>query len=149
MKTITKFLLLSVAIFLGCSKPKDGKPGKDGNANVKAYNFTIYSTSWTLGTSTWYNDYTIYTGSDDCVMGYYSSDYIYWIPMPFTINDNEIYFAKTTSLIKTIVRSASGSTSISNPGLLYVKYIVIPPAIKKPNVNHANYAEVKQAYDLK
>lgn len=145
--------------FTACKKgdtgPKGdtGAQGPAGNANVISGIVYANSTNWFLNNTYWYYDYVVTLSSDivdkAAVICYLSDGAGGWGNLPYTGNDIEIYDTYKAYTISFRVRSASGNTSITNPGAATFKYVIIPPAMIKPNVNHNNYADVKAAYDLK
>lgn len=149
MKNTIKILLVAAIAFASCSKPKDGATGPagpTGNANVQTNTFTITSGLWTLSSTFWYANYTTTINDKAAVMAYWQTAPSEFVALPVTVNDLEVYFKTTPNYVSICVRSASGTNTVANPGDLTVKIVIIPPALKKQNVNYANYSEVKQVY---
>ena len=174
MKTITKIAavcLLITVMFTGCTKKGDtgatGAAGTNGNANVQSYFFA--STSWTYSSSS--DDYyeffpvpalTASNLNNAAVEVFYSTTALgnNWVALPMTQFasglPNNYSFNFTISAGSVLVEwkyLGSGGTS-NDPSTFYgstvqIKVVVIPPAMRKPNVNHNSYADVKAAYNLK
>lgn len=64
-----------------------------------------------------------------------------WATLPATIGGISINVAHYLNQVQLVSSTASS-------GLFNIKVVVIPPAMRKPGVNHANYEEVKAAYNL-
>lgn len=171
MKRITKILLLSAVIFASCSKPKDGKDGApgaqglpgtngtngtNGNANVIAGNNTVVLTSgnWALSGSfyTATINFAAITQAivDKGVVVVYEQYGSRWQAMPYTVGITERDFIFGLGQV-VIYSHNTNLSSPTNPGNQTYRLVAISASNLKahPNVNHANYAEVKQAYDLK
>jgi len=134
---------------MGCTG-KDGAPGATGpagNANIETSYFT--ANSWILNGSYWYcDDFNVSPGTNDAVLVYLNSGSAY-AALPLTVQDNEIYFSTHPGYVEMGVTSASGNTSISNPGTVSFKVVDIPQAVIKshPNTNWKDYAQVKAIMD--
>lgn len=139
---------ISTIIFNGCKKPKDGEPGPAGNANVQAYIYTAYTSDWILSSSYWYCNYYRSMNDNSAVMVYWGVNTNEWVALPFTVTDTEFYFKTTTTQVQLDVRSASGTKSIPNPGIMTFKIVIIPPAFKKKGLDLTNYNSVKTEYNL-
>jgi hypothetical protein len=160
-KTIMAVCLLSLGlIFSACKKEtgpqgpqgEQGQQGKTGNSNVITQTYTLVSASWALGCSgsCWYYTWNVLPYSDmtNGAVQVYAQSGTEWVSMPFTVQDIEFYYTYSSSSISFRVRSASGNTSVSNPGDNVFKVVYIPPAMVKKGVNLKNYSEVKKAYNL-
>ncbi len=157
-KLFTAIAVISLALTTSCAKKGDtgpaGAQGPAGNANVISSTITVNGTNWSLSGSEWDYSYTTSSMTQNnvdkaAVMCYLSVGSGNWAALPFTVTDREFAFVYSLNSISFAVLSASGSTGISNPGTLVFKYVIIPPAMIKPNINLHNYNEVKQAYNLK
>ena len=128
----------------------NGTNGTNGAANIVNYTVTVNSTDWTLNSTYWYSLYNVSGGikNNSAVMVYLVGSTGTHVQLPITISDIETYFRFTSTQIEFDVRSASGTTAVSNPGALSFRIVVIPPAMIKPNINIQNYNEVKTAYNL-
>ena len=130
-----------------------GSQGATGNANIVSGTVNLTSASWILSGAYWYSDAINTTltqnNVDNAMVQIYLSNNVGgWIGLPITLTDIQIYTIYSLNKISFRVSSASGSTSVSNPGALTFKYVIIPPAMIKPNVNVNNYNDVVKAYDL-
>ena len=165
MKTKTKNVAMAIVaavtiIFTGCKKDgATGPSGPAGNANVTQQTFTV-STAWQGTSPEKYYFLTVPTLNSKAMMGavniYYSWDNVNWSPLPTTVSHptglySFTYLMKTDTVRLSWFLSNYGGGAIDPYVGGYCKYInvvVIPPAMRKPDINHHNYAEVKQAYGL-
>jgi len=169
-KQITKALALCglavLAITTSCSKDgatgpqgpagtngTTGTNGTNGNANVTTTTFTITPSQWTTGNGGWYNASftapTITDGDKDAVMIYLwtsaGTSTTQWYALPVSdliATGDKLQFGETTNSLTLQYYGAAPANTWT------FKQVVIPPAMKKPNVNMNNYAEVKAAYNL-
>jgi hypothetical protein len=164
IKTLTTLLLLAFLTVTNFSCKKDpgpkgdtgatGPAGPTGNANVKNFNITIGTNDWTWDNlyKEWYYNYNVsessqsaiyaYTisGNGEEVMPYYSQIYL-------TTTSFSSYLFNSTPYI--MFKYYNGTTSLAKPSIsTFVRLVIIPPAMMKPNVNYHNYSDVKAAYNL-
>lgn len=160
MKTnnlLSGIIAVTALAFSGCAKDgatgPAGATGATGNANVQNFSFATTTASWTLSSGTWFYNYSLpsTTNMSGAVFMYLQSGTVF-TQLSFTQNDKEYYFAYDTNAphVGVYVTSASGASSIPNPGALNFKVVVIPPASIKanPTVNWKNYDEVKKTFNL-
>jgi len=170
-KMISMFAIACGLLLTNCAK--DGKTGPagptgpagtngtNGNANVVSYKFVI--SSWTSQTTYWTYSGTVPAISSStlndgsAVLCYFSANNgTTWFAMPYTQVDATsnyyMYFNTFNGGITVFWQRDNGSLG-SNPNTYYgqtinVKTVVIPPAMRKPNVNVKNYDDIKAAYNL-
>lgn len=162
IKTITTIatgVLLTLFLSTSCSKDTvigptgatgpTGLTGPAGNANVQEYDFIV--TNWTQSGNSWYADYSGVTiKKTDAVMVYVSNTTTgSYTALPVTMNDVQTYFSNTVSDLRVTVNSASGTTTVSNPGYSIFKIMIVPSMHRLANVNPRNFMEVKATYFLK
>ena len=164
-KTLATGIVATLFLFTSCTKEgpvgpqgpqgvagTNGVDGTNGVANIQTSFVTVNTTDWAWDQSGayWYSDFTGITISNNAaVLVYYVDNTSANVSLPFTYQDAQYYYRSGTTYIEMDVSSASGTTTIANPGTINYKIVVIPPAMIKPNVNHHSYAEVKAAYHLK
>jgi hypothetical protein len=166
MKTITRRTLAAgivagMLLFAGCTKEgpigPQGQPGLNGVANIQTSFVTVKSTDWSYDQTSnlWYSDFGGFgtISNNAAVLVYYVDNTNTNVSLPVTFSDIQYYysngFSNGSSFIEVDVSSASGATTVANPGTTNYKIVVIPPAFILKNVNTGNYAEVKAAYGLK
>jgi len=150
-------------IINGCKKGDTGPAGTNGtngNANVSSTNFTI--TSWSSDSIIWFTDLLVpalSSGVDtgDAIEVFFSADPPwFWSALPYTQIDTNNYFMQFDLIIGEIVVkwfNKSNGHPI-NPNSYYhtnlqFKVVVIPPAMKRNDINLYNWTELKNAYNLK
>lgn len=165
MKT-TKIASLVLVLFLiisSCAKKEgpagpqgeQGPAGPKGNMSVTSLHCTVFSGSWGLGCSgyCWFYNQNFPALSSSYIVDY-GAVMVYWknggdyIAMPYTSNDVELYFSHSLNTVSFKIRSASGTTTINQPGDLEFKIVMIPPAMIKKQLDYTNYGAVKAAYNL-
>lgn len=155
MKTKIIFSLLATVICLSaCKKDKtEYQPAGayvttgSNNNTVKTYDFTVLTSDWTdLGNEKTYT-YTgipVSTSMDGAVMVYYKGTTNQYTALPLIINS-------TQSMQFTF--STYWSIDVYLEGLpaqlCSFRAVIIPPGGSIGKVNINNYAEVKQAFNLK
>jgi hypothetical protein len=158
---ITGLCFLLATIITGCKKDgATGPAGPAGNANVTQQTFTV-TTAWQGTTPEKYYFLTVPSLTSKALMGsvniYYSWDNINWSALPTTVGHPTglytfTYMIKTDTVRLSWLLSTSNGGGIIDPYVdgycRYINVVVIPPAMIKPNTNHHNYAEVKEAYGL-
>ena len=157
LKTLATGIVAGMLLFTSCTKEgpvgPQGQPGLNGVANIQTSYVTVKTTDWNFVQTDnyWYVDFTGFgTISDNAaVLVYYVDNTNGNVSMPITFSDIQYYYRNGNNYIEMDVSSASGATTVANPGLTNYKIVIIPPAMVKPNVNHHSYADVKAAYGLK
>jgi hypothetical protein len=161
VKKIVIGLTLLTSFFTSCKKGDTGATGPKGtagNANVVVYSLPV--TTWNLSANGkyWYitDNFGVplnFNAAASAVMVYWQNKDSNYVAMPITMSDIQYSFQYSTSntgenIIEVDVSSASGNTTVPNPGQTKFKIVIIPPAMIKPNINQHNYEEVKIAYGL-
>ena len=131
-----------------------GAQGTHGNANVVSTG-TIAVTSWTLSSSNvYYSDYipvphldsaTFVSGAVETYFLNSSS----FFQVPFSDGYSTLIVEYGLNWAKLYLYNNDHSVP-SSPGSVVIRIVVIPPAMKHqyPNVNYANYYNVKEAFKL-
>lgn len=133
-----------------------GATGATGNANVVNYSVTISTNDWIYDNlyERWYFRFTcsdkstsgvysyVMSGSGKQSIPYYSCPS--WQCEQF---DMATYLFGTPAYIEFQYTNYTSKTTKPTSDT-YIYIVVIPPAIKKPNVDHRNYSAVKAAYNL-
>ena len=156
----------------GCKKSKDGATGPagangtngtngtNGNANVVAHTFTV--STWSSTSSYYYtqlafpelNATNINSAAVEVFFGTAANT---WTALPYTyvstINNYFMGFITSVSTVEVRWTCNSSFTIGSDPNSIFsttvqVKVVVIPPGMKKPNVNYHSYEEIKAAHNL-
>ena len=161
-KTIIKVAavcLVAGAVLTSCTKEGPvgpaGTNGTNGNANVHTYNETISASNWAADSyGGWYAGFTT-TGFDPtkgAVSMFWSSDNTNWIALPYVgyiVGAPDINYSFNSTSVTIAYDAQTGVSSIAQPANSnFVKVVVIPPAMVKPNVNVHSYAELKAAYNI-
>lgn len=165
MKTVIKttYVIFSTLLILlgGCKKGADGAPGKDGkdgSVNVTSRTFSV--SSWSSNSSRWYTqlsmpELTSANVNTAAVLVYIGTTSNNWIAIPSTVVLTTNYFwgfIYTLSIVE--VRWDYNGVGIgSDPNTIYgatvqVKVVVIPPSLRKKDVDHTDYTAVANAYQL-
>lgn len=176
MKTTCKIIstiALSVVIALsGCVKgdkgPKGdtgaqgaqgatGPQGNQGNANVQSATFTVSASSWVISPPSYYAtiNYSAITQSivnTGAVLVYWSNGSGGYSQLPLTYYPTASYSRNMEPVsynggVNIWVYDSDLTQTIA-PGTQVYKIVVIASNYMKPGVNHDNYNEVKQAYNL-
>jgi hypothetical protein len=156
IKTLVTGIAAGILLFTGCTKDgATGPAGAAGSANVSTHNISLTPSNWGAdGYGGWYTLITT-TGYDltkGAVSTFMSNDNINWLALPavgFTIGAPDINYQFNATSIEIFYDAQTGVASIAQPATtLYVKIVLIPPAMKKPSINYNNYAAVKAAYNL-
>ncbi len=148
--------------FSSCSKQgptgPTGAAGANGNANVTHQVFNV--SSWGGSNPTWTASLPIASITATSILGsiqvYYSANGGgSWNATPVTVvNSGGNYFLSSVVSIGLVtVYWTANSGFGSDPNTYFgtnvqLNVVVIPPAMKKPNVNYKDYNEVKAAYNL-
>lgn len=161
-KLILGLMLISVSLFNSCKKGDTGAPGKDGtNGNANVSSVILNATTWTWS-ATYLESYDTWTGvsilssdvaSSGAVMLYEGSGTT-WMAVPYSYNLGggvtfHVYFDYGTGWVT--VHQANSDDSNPNPSAASYKLVCIPKRAMQlhPEVNIKNYAEVKEAFNLK
>ena len=164
-KTLAIGIIAATLLFTGCAKdgatgPKGpagatGTPGTNGTANISTTTLNVTSWIWnaTLFEST--ATFTVTALTQNVIDK--GAIMVYWTPagmsepLPYThvLSPSLSKIVNFSFDVNAIVISQSNSDE-SNPNPLPTTYrlVVIPPAMKKPNVNMNDYNAVKAAYKL-
>lgn len=145
---VVLIVALCAISFFSCKKdkyqPKGDYVTSGTNVNtVQQYDFTVYSVDWiSNGGGDYYYNYYKPTTMQGAVMVYYN-DGIYYTPLPFNISSTQqiLYAYQTSGILEIDLLQIT-------PQTLSFRLVVIPPGMKKENINHNNYAEVAHAYNL-
>ena len=158
--TVGLCILMGVTalVFNGC-KGKDGAPGAqgpEGNATVISDTATVPSWLWALAFGNQYHcsitDHSITQSIIDngVVLVYEEAGINAWRPLPytFTTTSRSCYFAVGFVYIES---TNTDGTAPTNPGTIKYRIVVMSKRSMKshPTVDYKNYAEVKQAFNLK
>ncbi|WP_341900641.1 hypothetical protein [Fluviicola taffensis] len=151
--------------FSSCKKAETGPAGKngtDGNANVQSTGeVDLNVLTWTYqGTAASDSYVSVFPTAlitqevvdKGLVMAYIKTG-IGWAPLPFSgimSGTDDITFEILNGSVKFYYRDNDELTTTPDPSSisLIVRIVIIPAQIKKPNVDHYNYQEVKAAYNL-
>ena len=167
--SLALLILASTALFSGCIKegpvgPQgapglNGTNGSNGNANVSAA--TIGVSSWSNDSLGWYAAYNVSAitsaaQSSGAIQVFFSVDLgTTWIVLPWAKagSDYSMSFLTQTDYLE-VDWDYVGPGIGSNPNAyfsqtVYLKVVVIPPAIRKNDVDYSSYAAIKKAYNLK
>jgi hypothetical protein len=165
-QTAKKLAAIVVAcgfIFSSCAKDgatgPQGPAGTNGAANISVNNVYAMPGNWIAdGNGGWYNIVTTTsfgTGIDltkGSVSLFLSADNTTWTAMPFVGYMNgqgDVNYTFNSTTITIYYDAQTGVASIPQPtNNIYIKAVIIPPAMVKPNVNPHNYNELKAAYNL-
>jgi hypothetical protein len=165
-KTITTLvtgLIMAFGLtFSSCKKAETGPAGKDGNANVQSTGeVDLSSLTWTYQGDPSNDAYScVYSNSaitqdvlDKGLVMAYIKTLNGWAPLPFSAviyGTDDITFEIVNGEIRFYYRDNNELTTTYDPSntSLIVRVVIIPSQIKKPNVDHYNYQEVKEAYNL-
>ncbi len=164
MKTEKIFLAILVLglTFASCKKGDTGAAGKDGTngtngaANVSSTILTANSWSFDNVSQGSYNDFTnvatLTQNSIDkgAIMVYEDLGGGEYVQLPYTLPASgvtlSVFFTFSLNQI-TIGQQFSDGTDPS-PSTTNYRLVVIPPAMRKANVNYSNYNEVKLVHNI-
>jgi hypothetical protein len=160
-KAILAVCLLVTAAFTSCKKGDTGPVGPTGaqgtagSSNVTNYSITIHSNNWYWNSANnqWLFSYNLTADFNSAVYGYVMSGngkeaMPYINPTNFSITTFANVLFQTTPSI--LFEYYDGTTTLTAPTSdVYLYLVVIPPAMKKPNINYSDYKSVKSAYNLK
>jgi hypothetical protein len=136
-----------------------GPAGAIGNANVTQQTFTV--STWSSYYGVWQKPLIIPALNSKALLGevevFYStgSQPGVWNPLPATFNQGGISLFDFNTRIDTLTLTFDDgggnppNTFFPGGATMQVNVVIIPPAMRKPNVNHHNYSEVQAAYGLK
>jgi hypothetical protein len=168
-KTITTLLTGLVMTFgltfSSCKKAETGPAGKngaDGNANVQSTGeVDLISLTWNYQGDPSNDAYvSVFPTSaitqnvvDKGLVMAYIKTLDGWAPLPFSAviyGTDDITFEIVNGAVRFYYRDNNELTTTFDPSntSLIVRMVIIPAQIKKPNVDHYNYQEVKEAYNL-
>lgn len=163
---ITGIVLAFGLTLSSCKKAETGPAGKNGingNANVQHSGEIDLSTLvWTQAGGDYYsteigwNAITQEVCETGLVMAYVKfNEAGAWIALPFSglfYDNDDLLFDIINGGVRFYYRDNNSSTTTNNPSVfgatIIVRIVAIPSQIKKPNVDHYNYEEVKTAYNL-
>ncbi|HEX8516642.1 MAG TPA: hypothetical protein VF868_10615 [Bacteroidia bacterium] len=157
------FMAVSATVFNGC-KGKDGAPGAegpkgaDGNANVVGTTSATIS-SWTLGGGILYSASLTSTAITQAIvdkgviMVYEDDGSGGWYALPYTLAIESSSFGfgyASGGFVNIYITNTDGSTP-SHPGTRTYRIVAITSRGMEahPEVDVKNYAQVKQAFNLK
>ena len=161
---ISTICLLAAVVLIQCKKDTGpaGPAGANGNPNVTQQTFTV--STWSNGNA---NSYPVWEAklivpalNSKALLGAVEVFYSLgnqpgvWNPLPATVNMGSISIFNFNTRIDTLTLTFDDgggyppNVAFSGGASMQVNVVIIPPAMRKPNVNHHNYAEVKQAYGL-
>jgi hypothetical protein len=160
---VAAFLLINACKKTGPTGPQgpQGQTGKNGTQKVISSTFTM--NSWSFTAPYYYMnlhvpELTANNVDSALVMVYFSTIGSNWFALPYTqyhspYNYYMGFVASADTVQVTWVYDTSLSSG-SDPNTYYgttikCKVVVVPPAMRKPNVNHLSYLNVKAAYNLK
>lgn len=165
MTLITGLVMAFGLTFSSCKKAETGPAGKngiDGNANVQSTGeVDLNSLTWNYQGSPANDLYvSVFPTStvtqevvdNGLVMAYLKTSGG-WVALPFSgVMDgtDDITFEIVNGAVKFYYRDNDELTTTPDPSViaLIARIVIIPAQIKKPNVDHYNYEEVKAAYNL-
>lgn len=154
MKKILLFSAIAVMAltFNACKKDKYQPKGDyltaGTNVNtVKTYEFTINTVDWVnQGSGNYSYAYTGLTAGTNMkgAINVYVNNSNYWVALPGTFGTLTLGFDYTDNGLLEIWQG--GGFTVSQK----IRCVIIPPARKNehPEVNYANYSEVKKAFNL-
>lgn len=149
-KTIYPLLVAALLTF-SCKKGDTGPAGPTGatgNANVHQYTFTNQGFAYVSAN----NDYEVNMSIPAITQNYLDKAAILvylqattntsgWAQLPLVMGSVQINVANYLGSVQAV--SAAPSS-----GLYNFKVVVIPPAMRKPGVDHSSWQLVKAAYNL-
>jgi hypothetical protein len=165
MTLITGLVMVFGLTLNSCKKAETGPAGKngiDGNANVQSVGeVDLSSLTWTYQGSSASDLYscTFSTSAitqdvldNGLVMAYVKTSNG-WLALPFSAvmyNTDDLIFEIVNGGVNFYYRDNNELTTTADPSSisLIVRMVIIPAQIKKPNVDHYSYDEVKAAYNL-
>ncbi|MCF8423936.1 MAG: hypothetical protein K9H41_06300 [Bacteroidia bacterium] len=163
INTITT-VFAGIALALGltlasCKKGETGPAGPagingtNGVANISTFTGTTTNSSWTLSGTEFNATFNVSGITSDVVSNgtvmvfVGNTSQTQWSALPFSYQTLQFNYTYAIGQVQIAVTLSNGAVP-SNPGGLPFKFVVVPPAMVKPNVNVKNYAEVKAAYNL-
>lgn len=160
IKTVMACAIITVLLISnGCKKDKYQPKGNYGNANVSSASVTT-TTGWGWDATNFWSYKTLNWSDitsdviDKGVINVYMSTSYGWAQWPRTIVLNggvtqSQRFYSNVGNIQLII--ANSDYTNANPGSLSFKVVIVTPLAKMahPNVNYANYEEVKRTFNLK
>lgn len=163
-KLMATYIVALVLLLTSCKKGDAGPAGATGatgNANVSETTFQV--NSWTSGSSYWLADFnvsalTATNLTSSAVEVFFSTNNgTNWYAVPYTAVGSTNYFmgfATGANLVE-VQWTYNGAGNGSDPNTYFgvtavlYKIVVIPPAMKIPNVNTHDYNTLKAVYNLK
>jgi len=160
-KVIATLFVACGLIFSSCKKeagPKGdtGPAGANGNANVTSYTVNTTASNWTFSAPSWscmvnFPQLTTAIANGGVVAGYWQSG-ANWIPLPkvtyiSSTVSSKMQYDFTTAEVHLYFTYSDNSTP-PTPGTQVFRFVLIPPAMIKPNVNYDNFDDVRSAYKL-
>ena len=130
----------------------NGSNGLNGAANIFVATVYITSGNWSVSSGTQITSILVPSitslvmtnGTVQVFFGSTSSD---WIALPLSYQGVEQNVDYAQGIVNLTYSLSNGSTP-GIPNGNYYKIVVIPPALKKLNINYRNYNELKAAYNL-
>lgn len=155
MKTIKRISILviiaSVLTTISCTKEGKegpaGPAGANGNANVTALTFDVYSWHWSSNSATLNaTNVTQSIVNSGAVQVYletspYSGE---WLAMPLTVSGNEMLYSYQVNYVNVMANPQPTSHE-----RFKVVAIASSTRLANPNIDYSNYQEVKGAFNLK
>lgn len=159
---VTGLIMAFGLIFSSCKKAETGPAGKDGNANVQSTGeVDLSSLTWTYQGDPSNDAYScVYSNSaitqdvlDKGLVVAYIKTTDGWAALPFAAvlyETDDLTFEFVNGAVRFYYRDNNELTTTSNPTItsLITRIVIIPAQIKKPDVDHSDYLEVKEAYNL-
>jgi hypothetical protein len=160
---VTGMVLLLGLTISSCKKAEAGpagKNGQDGNANVQSTGeIDLGSLTWAYQSAgdAYVTIYPMAAVTQDVVDKGLVMAYIKttdgWAALPFSAvmyDTDNITFEVMNGAVRFYYRGNDESTTTVDPSIttLIVRIVIVPAMIKKPNVDHYDYEEVKEAYQL-
>lgn len=151
MKAIMLFSLLSLVVFTNCKKEEPV-----GNGDIINYSFTVSPYQWSYDDlyDRYYHPFYTTESTNSAVLGYVMSGSGEQVLPYVECND---WDCSVTSMATNLFRAVpyiefqyQDQTDFAKRPTddVYFYLVIIPPAMKKSNVDHGNYKAVKSAYNL-
>ncbi len=160
-KVIATLFVACGLIFSSCKKGDTGPAGKDGtngNANVKSQTSTISAWTWDGSAYILYSNVSVSSLTSDiantgAVMVYLQTTSGEWAPLARTFaitsttSQNQRYVYSTGN-VKIILQNSDLTQPSSSAVVFKIVCIASSARTANPNVNYADYNEVKNTFNL-
>lgn len=163
-------LVIATTTFSGCQKGDAGPAGANGTNGTNGTNGVANISVQTVSVNNWTDlngngslwvatitdsALTLAVNNSGTVQVFFSTNGVAWLAMPFTYVGAANYFMSywTGPGSITIDWAYNLGSGGSNPNVVYsataqFKIAIIPPAMRRHDVDYTNYASIKEAYNL-